>query len=245
MKAAQPIPLLWLITLLLAALPLHAVEVRVSAPALERTLERQIFNQQGPDGKPTRHYLRGDAHSGCTVWVDDPHVTFRHAEAGPAAVGPGADMGTSPASPEPEDRIVVSVRTHARLGFGKSCFGITLSTEAQVSFIPEAQGESIGFRDARIEHLSANRELDLLLEPFLNKKMPSEMKVNAAAMMRRLMVRAPASTGYTLTLTSLNLQTMHVEGDALVVDLECNVRVDSMVQPLHPLEAPEQASNRV
>ncbi len=192
----------------------QAIELRISAPALERSLRNQVFNQVGPkDQTDHRRYLRGDATKGCAVYADDPRVTFRHSE--PTATDAA-----------PEDRVVVSIKTHARLGFGKSCFGIGVSFDSEVSFIPEAEGESVGFRDARIEHLSANKEIDLLLEPFLSKRMPQEMKVNAANLMRTLLVRSPDSTGYTLTLTSLNLRAMRVEGDALLVDLDADIKVD-------------------
>jgi hypothetical protein len=101
-----------------------------------------------------------------------------------------------------------------------------LSTTSEVSFIPEAEGESVGFRDARIDHLSDNKELNLLLEPFLSKKLPQQMKINAADLMRTLLVRAPDSTGYTLTLTMLKLHSMQVEGSILVVDLDASIKVD-------------------
>jgi hypothetical protein len=187
---------------LLWATPARAIEVRVTAPALERTLKRQLFNQAGPDGKLDRVYIKGSLARGCYVYADDPHVTFK------------------------DDRVVVTVKTHAKLGVGKACFGISLSTESQVSFIPEAEGESVGFRDARIDHLSDNKELDLLLEPFLSKKLPQQMKVNAAELMRTLLVKAPDSTGYTLTLSSLKLHSMLVTGDVLVVDLDAAIKVE-------------------
>ena len=195
-----------LIALLLCGLglsiPARAIEVRVSAPALERTLKRQLFNEPGPDGKLERHYLRGNVKTACAVYEDDPHVVFK------------------------DDRVVVKVKTHARLGFGKNCFGISVSTESEVSFVPEAEGESVGFRDAKIDRLPDNKELDLLLEPFLSKKLPQEMKVNAAELMRTLLVKAPDSTGYTLTLTMLKLHSMQVDGQTLVVDLDADIRVE-------------------
>ena len=190
------------LTLIFATPPTHAIEVRVSAPALQRTLQKQLFNEAGPDGKLDRHYLRGSGNTACAVYADEPHVTFK------------------------DDRVVVTVKTHAKLGFGKRCFGVSVSTESQVSFIPEAEGESVGFRDARIDHLSDNKELDLLLEPFLSKKLPQQMKINAAELMRTLMVKAPDSTGYTLTLTSLKLHSMQVDGSVLVVDLDAAIKVD-------------------
>jgi hypothetical protein len=149
-----------------------------------------------------RHYLKGNAEKGCSVYVDDPHINFV------------------------DDRVVVKVKTHAKLGFGRNCFGISVSTESEVSFIPEAEGESVGFRDARIDHLSDNKELNALLEPFLSKKLPQEMKVNAADMMRKLLVKAPDSTGYVLTLEMLKIHSMLVDGQDLVVDLDANFRVE-------------------
>ena len=188
--------------LALAAADAQAIEVRVTAPALERTLQHDLFNQADANGNLTRHYLKGNALKGCSVYADEPHVSFR------------------------DDRVVVSVKTHAKLGFGRACFGISITTESQVSFIPEAEDESLGFRDARIEHLSNNQELDVLLEPFLAKRLPQEMKVNAADLMRKLLVKAPDSTGYTLTLETLQLHSMHVVDQDLVVDLDANFRVD-------------------
>jgi hypothetical protein len=180
----------------------HAIEVRVTAPAIERTLRHQLFNQADPDGKLDRHYLKGNGTRGCSVYADEPHVSFR------------------------DDRVVVDVRIHARLGFGKACIGISVATQSEVSFVPEAEGESIGFRDAHVDHLTDNRDLDALLEPFLSTKLPQEMKVNAADLMRNLLVKAPDSTGYKLTLETLALHSMQVTGDVLVVDLDANFLVE-------------------
>jgi len=178
-----------------------AIEVRVTAPALERTLQRQVFNQPDAEGKLNRHYLRGSSTKGCSVYVDDPHVTFA------------------------DDRLVVKVKTHAKLGFGKACFGISVSTDSEVSFIPEAEGESVGFRDARIDHLSDNKELNLLLEPFLSKKLPQEMKINAADQLRQVISTSSQTTGYTLTLDDMKIHSMQVNNGALVVDFDGTLSV--------------------
>ena len=193
---------------LAGVLPAHAIEVRVSAPALERTLKNQLFTvvppNSAPGAKPERYYLKGSSTSACSTYADDPRVFMR------------------------DDRIVVHVRTHSKLGtaFHGNCVGISLATDTEVSFIPEAEGESIGFRDARIDHLSENKELNFLLEPFLSKKLPAEMKVNAATLMRTLLVHAPDQTGYTLTLTQLKLHSMQVDGQVLVVDLDADIKVE-------------------
>jgi hypothetical protein len=176
-----------------------AIEVKISAQALERTLRAQLFN--GPDG---RYYIRGDANSPCYVYADSPHVTFA------------------------QDRIVVHVHAKAKLGTAVrgACLGVTLATDADVSLIPDAEEESIGFRDARIERLSESKELNFLLVPFLSHKLPAQMKVNAALLMRQLLSRSTETTGYALSLDSLKLHSLLVEGSSLVMDADANLKVD-------------------
>ena len=176
-----------------------ALEVKVSAMALERTLRAQLFN--GPQG---RYYMRGDATSACSVYAEEPHVSFK------------------------DDRVVVHVHTRAKIGTALrgSCLGVTLTTDADVSFVPDAEGESVGFRDARIEKLSDSKELNFLLVPFLSHKLPSQMKVIAADLMGKLLSQSVAATGYTLTLNALKLHSMLVDHDALVVDVDADMSVD-------------------
>ena len=192
--------------LLLALTPAaRAIELRISAPALERTLKNQVFTTSPPKPDlPQRRYLRGNGASGCSVFADTPQVSFA------------------------EDRILVKVHTHANFGASIKghCFGVWINTESVVSFVPQAEGESIGFRDARIDKLTDSKELNALLEPFLSKHLPAEMKVNAASLVRTLLVRAPDSTGYTLTLSVLKLHSMLVDGQDLVVDLDANIKVE-------------------
>ncbi|HXP40626.1 MAG TPA: hypothetical protein VN833_10155, partial [Candidatus Acidoferrales bacterium] len=127
-----------------------------------------------------------------------------------------------------QDRIVVHV--HARAKFGTAvhgaCIGVSLTTEADVSLIPEAEEESIGFRDARIERLSESKELNFLLVPFLSHKLPAQMKMNAAGLMRQLLSRSTETTGYALSLNSLKLHSLLVEGDSLVMDADAALKVD-------------------
>jgi hypothetical protein len=176
-----------------------AIEVQVSAQALERTLQAQLFN--GPQG---RYYLRGDANSACYVYAESPHVTFV------------------------QDRIVVRVHAKSKLGTAVhgTCIGVSLSTNTDVSLIPEAEEESVGFRDARIERLSESKELNFLLVPFMSHKLPAQMKVNAAVLMRQLLSRSTETTGYALSLNSLKLHSLLVEGDSLVMDADATLKVN-------------------
>src|ERR1700734_1855335 len=96
--------------------------------------------------------------SACFVYAEKPKITFK------------------------DDRIWVRFKTHSKIGTAVhgDCLVCTINAVADVSVIPEAQGENIGFRDARIEHLSTSRELNVFLVPFLNGKLPQQMKINVA-----------------------------------------------------------------
>lgn len=191
----------WLVlcVLLFLTAAAHATDVSISAQALERTLKTQLFN--APDG---RYYLRGDRNSSCFVYADSPRVTFV------------------------QDRVVVHIHTRAKLGTGVygACVGVSLTRDVDVSVLPDAQGETIGFRDARIDHLSNSKELNFLLVPFLSHQLPQQMKVNAADLMRQLLSRSAETTGYAFALTTLKIHSMLVQGSLLVLDVDAGMSVN-------------------
>ncbi len=193
-----------ILTLLSAAVPAHAVELRVTAKALEHTLHPAALQRRS---EPLLHARRRQLR---------PATSTRRPQ--------GLLQGRSRRRPR---------QTHAKIGtnVGGKCIGVSLNPEADVSVIPDAEGESIGFRDARIEKLSESRELNFLLTPFLSRKLPSAMKVNAADLLRQLLTKSTATTGYALTLDSLKIHSMIVENDALVVDIDGTIGVDQG----HPL----------
>ena len=187
-------------TVLLAfsALQCGAVELRVSREALERTLKQQLFS--GPNG---RFYLKGTERSACSVYADDAKVTFV------------------------QDRIVVKVKTRARMGksMGGACIGISLSPTAEVSVAPYGEGESIGFRDAQLMKVSDQRELNFLLTPFLSRQVPSSMTVDAADLLRKALEGSTATSGYKVSLEKLKVHSMAIDGDVLVVDVDGDISV--------------------
>lgn len=187
-----------LLVLTLFSAKAEAITLRISSGALERTLHQQLFKDANG-----RYFLRGHADSACFVYAEDPKVSFRG------------------------DRVVVHVRTHARLGTALhgNCLGISLNVEADVTLLPEAEGEVIGFREARVENLSESKELNVFLEPFLSRKLPQEMKVNAADVLRRALADSAQTTGYDLKLTALKIRSMQVQEDVLVVDVDGDLDV--------------------
>ena len=187
-----------LLLLVAGAMSSGAVELRVSREALERTLKQQLFSGTGG-----RFYLRGSERTACSVYADDAKVSFV------------------------QDRIVVKVKTRARMGksMGGACIGISLAPTAEVSVAPYGEGEAIGFRDAQLIKVSDQRELNFLLSPFLSRQVPSSMKVDAADLLRKALEGSTASSGYKVTLEKLKVHSMAIEGDTLVVDVDGDISV--------------------
>lgn len=176
----------------------HALTLQISSEALERTLIRQLFTSPGG-----RYYLRGNPDSPCYVYAEEPKVRFD------------------------ADRIVIHVRSHARLGTSLrgSCLGVSLTTDADVSVLPEAEGETIGFRDARVERLSESRELNFFLVPFLSRKLPQKLSVDAGSLLRQLLSKSMDTTGYDMRLDQLKVHSMQVDRGSLAVDLDGTLSV--------------------
>jgi len=179
-------------------LPARAAQLKVSRAALERTLQTQLFS--GPSG---RYYLKGGPGAGCSVYASEPKVTFSG------------------------DRIEVQVKTHASIGTSirGACVGISLSPTSQISVAPAGEGETIGFRDVRVERISDQRELNFLLSPFLSHKVPSSMTVNAADLLRKALIGSTATSGYKVTLDRLKIHSVQIEGDNLIVDVDGDVSI--------------------
>ena len=175
-----------------------AVELKVSSQALERTLKQQLFS--APD---SRYYLKGKRGAACSVYAESAAVSFE------------------------QDRILVRVKTHARLGqpIGGACIGLAMAPTAEVSLEPYGEGETIGFRDAQLRKVSDQRELNFLLTPFLSRQVPSSMKVNAADLLRQALEGSTANSGYKVTLDRLKIHSVQVQGDALVVDFDGDLSV--------------------
>jgi hypothetical protein len=185
---------LWVgISLLFSSLPSSAVELKVSREALHRTLKDQLFN--GPNGC---YYLKGSAQTPCHIYAEDPQLTFT------------------------QDRILVRVKTHARVGTAVhgACIGISLAPTSEVSVAPDGEGETLGFRDARMEKISEQRELNFVLAPFLSHQIPSNMKVNAAELLRKALEGSTATSGYKVTLDRLKIHSIQILGDAVLVDVD-------------------------
>ena len=187
-----------LVVLVLGDISSHAVELKVSREALERTLKGQLFG--GPDG---RYYLKGSPDTPCSIYAEDPRVSFA------------------------QDRILVRVKTHARLGtpVRGACLGLALSPTSEVSMAPDGEGETLGFRDARLERMSQQRELNFVLSPFLSRQIPSSMRVNAAELLRKALENSTATSGYKVTLDRLKIHSIQIQGDSVVVDVDGDLSV--------------------
>jgi hypothetical protein len=177
----------------------HAGEFKVSSAALERTLKARLFASSDQ-----RFYVRGDAHSPCSLYVEDPHLYF----AG--------------------DRILVRVHTSGRYGtqIAGRCIGVPVSMNTVISLAPSAEGETVGVTDARLDRMSDSAELNFILSPFLSHKLPANIKLNAATMLREILTKSTETSGFPLTLERLDIRQVHVTDKLLVVDYDSDMRID-------------------
>jgi hypothetical protein len=177
----------------------QAGQFKISSAALERTLKARLFNT--PDG---RYYMRGDAHSACNLYAEDPHLSFKG------------------------DRILVRVHTGGK--FGKQvagrCLGFGVSMNTVISLAPIAEGESVGVTDARLDRISDSSEVNFILTPFLSHKLPSNIKINAATVLREILTKSTETSGYPLTLEHLDIRFAHIADRFLVVDYESDMRIE-------------------
>lgn len=186
--------------LLLCCVPAcEAGQFKVSSGSLERTLKARLFST--PD---QRFYIKGDAHSPCFLYAEDPHLYF----AG--------------------DRILVRVHTAGKYGkqIGGRCIGFPVSMNTVISLAPSAEGETIGVTDAKLDRVSDSSEVNFLLSPFLSHKVPSSIKINAATMLREILTKSTETSGYPLTLERLDIRGVHLNDKALIVDYDSDMRID-------------------
>ncbi len=198
MNPGKVVLLAGLVWLPSAGVPARAVELKVSRDVLQRTLQDQLFH--GPNG---RYYLKGSPQTPCSIYAEDPQLSFV------------------------QGRILVRLKTHARVGKSVhgACIGLTLAPTSEVSVAPEGEGETLGFRDARVERISEQRELNFVLAPFLSHQVPSSMKVNAAELLRKALQDSTATSGFKVTLDRLKIHSIQVDGDAVVVDVDGGLSV--------------------
>jgi hypothetical protein len=177
----------------------QAGEFRVSSGALERTLKARLFSTTDQ-----HYYLRGDAHSACFLYAEDPHLFFSG------------------------DRIMVRIHTSGKFGkqLGGRCIGFPVSMNTVISLAPNVEGETVGVTDARLDRVSDSAEVNYILSPFLSHKLPSGIKINAATMLREILTKSTETSGYPLTLDRLDIRQVHVTDKFLVVDYDSDMRIE-------------------
>lgn len=177
----------------------QAGQFKVSSSALERTLKARLFST--PDG---RYYLRGDAASPCNVYVEHPQLSLSG------------------------DRILVRVHTAGTYGkkVGGHCVGFPVSMNTTISLAPMVKGETLGVEDARIDKLSNSAEVNFILSPFLNKKLPNNIQINAATMLRDTLTRSTEASGFPVTLERLELRSVHATDRYVLVEFDSDMRVE-------------------
>lgn len=95
-----------------------------------------------------------------------------------------------------------------------------------ISLAPTTEGETIGVTDARMDRLSDSAELNFILSPFLTHKLPNNIKINAATMLREILTKSTETSGFPLTLEKLDLRQVRVTDKFLIVSYDSDMRID-------------------
>ena len=182
----------------IGARPALGVELKISRAALQHTLRQQLFGGAGG-----RAYLKGSAQTPCFVYAEDPEVRF---ETG---------------------RILIRMKTHARIGTSVrgACLGVSLAPVSEVSVEPDGEGETLGFKNARLERVSEQRELNFILTPFLSHTVPASMRVNAADLLRKALADSTATAGYKVSLERLKILSVRIVNDDVVIEADGDLSV--------------------
>ncbi len=183
---------------LLLPLPAGALDLTVGPQPLQHALLRQLF--AAPDG---RYYLHGNRTSSCFLFAQNPQLHF----AG--------------------NRIVLDLHLEGKIGssFGGQCIGFKWAGDGELSMLPQAQDQQIGFTDVRVEHLTGDNGLDQLLGPLLSARVPANLKVNAASLIDKMLRSASTRSGENITLDHLVIPALAVQDNALHLSIEGNVAI--------------------
>jgi len=106
------------------------------------------------------------------------------------------------------------------------CIGFPVSMNTVISLAPSAEGETIGVTDARLDRLSDSSELNFILTPFLSRKVPANVKINAATVLRDIMTKSTETSGFPLTLERLEIRQVHTTDKFLIVDYDSDMRIE-------------------
>lgn len=180
-----------LLLLLILASPVAAVQLQVSAGALERVLREQLFHG-------SRYYVRGTPQSACFAYVEDPRVAL----AGPRIV------------------VKIKATARLGVSAAGTCVGVPVASDADVSVLPVAVQDRLEFRDARIDRWYSLGPWATLFSPFLQRQVPRTLNADVGMLLRQLLGQSRNLTGYALELKQLNIRSAGVRNGALALELD-------------------------
>jgi len=196
---------LFLLAVFLAA-PAAAIHLTIAYPVLERTLDRELFREQG------RYYLAGGPDDDCSyTYVEQPRL--------------GAEGA----------RLVLRLHLSARLGrevLGQ-CVGPGEAFEVVISGVPKIEGTSVTLADAQLsfpEHPRYEVLHEPLLAPFITGPLAQALRFDLAAEIRRL-TEGAAREGYRIQIGGLVLSGLRAAPGQLEVDVDFRASVTAGPAP--------------
>lgn len=182
------------------ARPASAIHLTLSYRVLERTIERELFRDQG------RYYLAGSPADDCSyTFLEQPRL--------------GAEG----------ERIVLRLQLSARLGqevLGQ-CVGPGEDVEVVVSGVPRIEGTSVTVADPEMSFPNNPRYGELheaVLAPFLSGPLKEALRFDLGAELRSL-AEGAGREGYRLQISGLSLSGLRAAPNQLEVEIDLQAAV--------------------
>jgi len=94
------------------------------------------------------------------------------------------------------------------------------------SSAPGAGGETIVFRDERLDHLTDNKEIDFVLSPFPLRQVPLSRKMKSAGLSRKAQAASSAISGCKIAHDRLKVHSIVIQVGALGLDVDGDLSMD-------------------
>lgn len=187
--------------LLLFLLPLlaQAIELEIRFPLLEQQLANQLFTQDG------KRYVKGDPKSHCNfAYLAKPRFAGR------------------------DGKLVIRATFTGRSSldvFGK-CVGFGDSFEFEVLSGLETKDGTLLLVDPRVRILSKDSFYSRQVAKALQTSIRDAVKYPIREELRKLLAAASSSSAYKISLKKLEIRSLSIQADALVVDLDTRFLVE-------------------
>lgn len=176
-----------------------AIELEIRFPLLERQLEKQLFTQDG------KQYVRGNPKTRCNfAYLAKPHFSSR------------------------EGKLLIQAKFTGRSSldlFGK-CVGFGDSFDFEILSGLTTKNGTLSLTNAQVKIMSRDSFYSRQVLKALQGSIGEAVKYPIRDEVRKLLMTASASSPYKITIGKLEIRSLQILPEALVLDLDTRFQVE-------------------